>query len=169
MGNVLNLVVKRQSETLALLGGAFLRLQNQNGEEEFYASMESGTYSTLIWPIRYQVRCPRTLSYVLAPVQDQVEGQEESRDDAEEKEKSRVVLRLTNLRIEAFRESTAEGNPESVAPQWNLGEWDCEFHRTFKWAPYLVTGGLVGLVIFMISAFLCKQSLENKQGKYEAL
>ena len=164
--NLLNLVVKRQSDTLALLGGAYLRLQNQNGEEEFYASMKSGVYSTLIWPIRYQVRCPDTLSYVLTPVQDQMEDGEPSEDDLDEESQPKAILHLIDLRMEVFRESTEK---DFVDAMWFRREWKCEFHRTFKWAPYFVALGMVGLVLFLVFAFLCKNSLNKKNGNYEVL
>jgi len=164
--NLLNLVVKRQSDTLALLGGAYLRLQNQNGEEEFYASMKSGVYSTLIWPIRYQVRCPDTLSYVLRPVQDQLEDGGSSEDDLDEESQAKAILHLIDLRMEAFRESTEKDFEDA---KWFRREWGCEFHRTFKWAPYFVASGMAGLVLFLGFAFLCKNSLNKKNGNYEVL
>lgn len=154
--NVLNLVVQRQSTNLARLGGAFLRLHNKRGHDEYYSSMNMGSFNTLVWPIRYQVRCSEPLSLVLTPVK---KGHKHPN----------VTLHLIDLRIEAFRESTQHDGdwPQSVAPQWFRREWGCEFHRTFEWAPYLVAGGLTGLVLFTAMAFLCRNSMDKKPKKYD--
>merc|ERR1719239_591989 len=91
--NLINLVVERNTEmpNLVYLSGAFLRLHHHNRRLEFYTSMGSLEHRTLLWPIRYQVRCPE-LRYRLAPI-------EEYRG----RENVSAVLYFADVRIEAFR------------------------------------------------------------------
>jgi len=159
--NLLNLVVEKHHANLAHLDGAFVRLKTKHGREEFYSAMETDAYTTLLWPIRYLVSCTQTLSYRMAPAAE------------ETRRYSEVVLHLTGLRVEAFRESTLHDHvPESMGPKWYRREWGCEFHRTFDWAPFLVAGGLATLVLVWAVAFLWRNSVEKKQKlnkKYDRL
>jgi len=157
--NLLNLVMENHHANLAHLHGAFLRLKTKHGREEFYSSMETGSYTTLLWPIRYQVRCQRTLSYDMAPASEEIRKYKE------------VVLQLIDLRIEAFRDITLRGHrPKSLSPQWYRREWGCEFHRTFHWAPYVVAGGLATMLLVIVVAFILRNSAAKKpKTKYERL
>merc|ERR1719391_800437 len=163
--NLINLVVERNTKmpNLVYLSGAFLRLHHHNRRLEFYTSMGSLEHRTLLWPIRYQLRCPE-LRYRLAPI-------EEYRG----KENASAVIYLADVRIEAFRDITLQNHrPESYGVNWYRREWKCEFHRIYDWAPYLVGCGLCATLIFFVVAFLCRDSLERKKSKktlskYESL
>lgn len=163
--NLINLVVERNTEmpNLVYLSGAFLRLHHSNRRMEFYTSMGSLEYRTLLWPIRYQLRCPE-LRYRLAPI-------EEYRG----RENVSAVIYLDDVRLEAFRDITLVNHrPESFGINWYRREWKCEFHRIYDWAPYLVACGLCTTLFIFVVAFLCRDSLEKKRktktsSKYESL
>jgi len=163
--NLINLVVERDTEmpNLVYLSGAFLRLHHHNRRLEFYTSMGSLDYRTLLWPIRYQLRCPE-LRYELAPIV-KYRG----------RENVSAVLYLADVRIEVFRDITLQNHrPESYGLNWYRREWKCEFHRIYNWAPYLVGCGLCATLLFFVVAFLCRDSLERKKtkktfSKYESL
>jgi len=163
--NLINLVVERNTEmpNLVYLSGAFLRLHHHNRRLEFYTPMGSLENRTLLWPIRYQLRCPE-LSYRLAPI-----------EEYSGRENAGAVLHLADLRIEAFRDITLQNHrPESYGLNWYRREWKCEFHRIYNWAPYLVGCGLCATLLFFVVAFLCRDSLERKKtkktfSKYESL
>jgi len=181
--NLINLVVEHDHETpnLVYLSGAFLRLHHHQRRLEFYTSMGSLEHRTLLWPIRYQLRCPE-LRYRLMPIEEQ-RGREEN---------ASAVLYLTDIRIEvyqsalsnphwlssmifqAFRGITLQNHrPESFGVNWYRREWKCEFHRIYDWAPYLVGCGLFTTLLIFVAAFLCRDSLERKKTKtwtkYESL
>ena len=155
--NLLNLVMTRRNTHLVYLSGAFLRLYTGGEKEEFYSAMSALEYTTLLWPLRYQMACKDTLSYVMSP------GEET------ETQGHQAIVHLTNLRIEAFREVTLHDHrPRSLAAQWYRRECKCQFHRIFSWAPFLVGCGLTCIVIAMTVAFLCRNSMEKKrQYKYK--
>lgn len=163
--NLINLVVERNTEmpNLVYLSGAFLRLHHHDRRLEFYTSMGSLDHHTLLWPIRYQLRCPE-LRYRLAPVVE-YRG----------RENASAVLYLADVRIEVFRDITLQNHrPESYGLNWYRREWKCEFHRIYNWAPYLVGCGLCTTLLFFVVALLCRDSLERKKtkktlSKYESL
>merc|ERR1719391_1745151 len=163
--NLINLVVERNTKmpNLVYLSGAFLRLHHQQRRLEFYTSMGSLEHRTLLWPIRYQLRCPE-LNYRLAPI-----------EEYRRSENASAVIYLADVRIEAFRDITLQNHrPESYGVNWYRREWKCEFHRIYDWAPYLVGCGLCATLIFFVVAFLCRDSLERKKSKktlskYESL
>ena len=67
--NLLNLVMTRRNTHLVYLSGAFLRLYTGGEKEEFYSAMSALEYTTLLWPLRYQMACKDTLSYVMSPAE----------------------------------------------------------------------------------------------------
>jgi len=162
--NLINLVVERVAEmpNLVYLSGAFLRLHHNNRRLEFYTSMGSLEHRTLLWPIRYQLRCPE-LSYKLAPI-----------EELRERGNVSAVLYLTDVRIEVFRDVTLQNHrPKSYGVDWYRREWKCEFHRIYDWAPFFVGCGLASTFLFFVVAFLCREWREEKKkkthSKYERL
>merc|ERR1719391_295671 len=180
--SLINLVVERNTKmtNLVYLSGAFLRLHHQQRRLEFFTSMDSLEHRTLLWPIRYQLRCSE-LSYRLAPI-------EEYRG----RKNASAVLHLTDVRIEVFRSALSNPHwlssmifqafrgdtlqnhrPESFGVSWFRREWKCEFHRIYDWAPYLVSCGLCTTLFVFVMAFLCRDSLEREKtqtlSKYESL
>merc|ERR1719222_1650209 len=175
--NLINLVVERVTEmpNLVYLSGAFLRLHHNNRRLEFYTLMGSLEHRTLLWPIRYQLRCPE-LSYKLAPI-----------EELRERGNVSAVLYLTDVRIEVspqwlssflkvFRDVTLQNHrPKSYGVDWYRREWKCEFHRIYDWAPFFVGCGLASTFLFFVVAFLCRLWREKKKktkkthSKYERL
>ena len=70
-----------------------------------------------------------------------------------------VVFQSCNLQV--FREETSVSSEstESLSKQFVRRSWECEFHYILGWAPPVVGGSLVFLVLAMIFSFFFKSFL----------
>jgi len=168
--NLLNLVITKMGR-LAGLTGVFTRLHsspNNRGMREMSGHVDFNGFSTLVWPIRYGLSCPKSLMYPLyhAPIpltSPLVVASPSTATDAN-KELARhapmAYLLIENIQLEAFRHLTLRDQiPQSSALEFYRRVWECEFHMSFDWAPIAVSGGLASLIALLFSAFLCKTSL----------
>jgi len=175
--NVLNLFISRMGR-LAGISSVFARLQ----QVEMSVQIDLRDYNALIWPIRYGLSCSRSLQYPLYPAPSPmissllINGsiKEESMKESKSDRVPVATLVLDSFHLEAFREATQEDQYlDPLSQVFTRQKWECEFHKTFDWAPFVVGAGIALLVAFMLgyTVFSKRRSLieseEDRKFKYE--
>jgi len=162
--NVLNLVITKMGR-LAGITGVFTRLHSSpsnRGMREMSGHVDFNGFSTLVWPIRYGLSCPKSLMYPLyhAPIPLTSPMVVADTNKKLARNAPMAYLLIENIQLEAFRHLTLQDQiPQSLSLEFYRRVWECEFHMSFDWAPIAVSGGLASLIALLLSAFLCKTSV----------
>ena len=68
-----------------------------------------------------------------------------------------AYLVIDNLVIEDFnQEDQVDATPKIAMKAYSKKNWECEFHVIFFWAPYVVGGSLVFLLVTFVISFVFK-------------
>jgi len=159
--NLINLVVTKNFR-LAELTGVFARVYLNSKKYELTSNMQKYDEERLTWPHRYCLSCEKTLMYPVYNVYEVKKNHNLRKDDDVP---PKAFLVIDNLKWEVFRqESSLEGGLEvgSTKSRSFLDmkrHWECQFLKIFLWIPYLASGTLAFLVIFMFVCLMFKSYL----------
>lgn len=152
--NLINLVITRNNRISALTG-VFARLFLHSKEFELTSSMKKNDPDSLSWPHRYCLSCQKTLYYPLYKVSTVKRNHNDDKSDDVPPE---AFLMIDNLMFEVFR--NIEGSETDLTSKsFSKRNWECEFHKIYDWAPYVLGGCLVFLMLAMMFSFFFKSCL----------
>jgi len=160
--NLINLVVTKNFR-LAELTGVFARVYFNSKKYELTSNMEKYDEERLSWPHRYCLSCQKTLMYPVYNVYE-VKKNHNLRKDDDVPPKAFLVVQ--NLMWEVFRQDSSVENQKVNSTKSKSRsfanmkrQWECQFLKICLWTPYLTTGTLAFLVIFMFVCLMFKSYL----------
>jgi len=168
--NLINLVFS-SNQRLADLSGVFARIHVHSKRYELTSSMKQFDKKHLSWPHRYCLSCQRILYYPLFKVSSIKKNHNHNLDDDVPPE---AFLVIENLVVEVFNQPSPEEKQEDQKNVFTKKTWECEFHLIFFWAPYVIGGSLVFLLLSLVLTFIFKNSLgcsdySNKTNNYRKM
>jgi len=161
--SLLNLVITKKGR-LAGLTGVFARLHHQDRKYELTSNIDPRLKQSLSWPFRYCLSCQRSLYYPLYQVRRSSRFHQNMEDQTDIQDQPVAFIVLENLMIEVFRDhpSLELIDPELYQQNPRIfyrRSWECEFHYILAWAPPVVGGTLLALLVIMVISFFLKSCI----------
>lgn len=97
--------------------------------------------------------CQKTLYYPLFKVSSIKKNHNHNLDDDVPPE---AFLVIDNLVMEVFNQEDQVQGVKIAMNAYSKKNWECEFHVIFFWAPYVVGGSLVFLLVTFVISFVFK-------------
>jgi len=157
--NVVNMVVTRNGR-LAELTGVFARFFLHSSWHEVTSTMQKLELNSLSWPHRYCLSCMKTLYYPLYKVSEVQRNHNLRKDDDVP---PAAFLVVDNLMFEVFRKQEASVTKKldikTTLKMHSKRNWECEFHVIYDWAPFVLGGVLIFIVVLSLLVFIFKSCL----------